>query len=247
MLEKRVIERSDAIYVVSDELLGVLETEGISPRRSFVVPNGVNGSVFHPGVAPKRDEIPIVKEDTIVIGFTGSLHPWHGVDVLLEAFDLVRQKAQNVALIVVGDGVEMAFLRGIVEDRKMGDWVWFTGSVNHSCIPAYVSGFDIAVAPYREKNPFYFSPLKVYEYMAMGKPVVASSLGQLRDLFGDREAGILVDADDPKALAEGLLMLVGDRGKRLALGEGGRRRAVEGHLWTHTSEAVVDICQKVSR
>src|SRR5205823_5775752 len=130
-------------------------------------------------------------DDNLVVGFVGSLKPWHGVDALLAAFQ--EAAGSDWRLLIVGDGPE----RERLEDQatQIGGQVIFTGAVSHHQIPEYVATMDIAVAPYRASSDFYFSPLKLYEYLAVGKAVVATNVGQIAQVIHHGENGYLVGSD----------------------------------------------------
>lgn len=242
VFEKWGIESSDVVYVVSDELVGELEAAGMSYKQIATIANGVDLDKFNLNVSPRE-----IKQNPaeVIVGFTGSLYPWHGVDVLIEAMDLIRKVHGNVRLVIAGDGVERRGLEKLVAERGLESLVVFLGSVAHMDIPAVVSCFDIAVAPYNPKGLFYFSPLKVYEYMAMGKPVVGSELGQLVSLFEKGDGGLLVPPGNPQELADAIMQLVVDGELRKSMGELNSREAYEKHSWDVAVAKVVTLFDEV--
>ena len=177
-------------------------------------------------------------ESQLVLGFAGSLKPWHGVEILVEA---VREASRgaDVGLLIVGDGPR----RSAVEDavRTLPDTVRvvLTGSVPAYDIPRHLAAMDVAVAPYLPSQDFYFSPLKVAEAMAASLPVVASDFPSVRDLLGD--TGVRVPAGDVVALARALWDLAVAPDTRARLGQEGRDRAVESLDWTSVARRTIDV------
>jgi glycosyltransferase involved in cell wall biosynthesis len=188
--------------------------------RVVVTPNGVNTDRITP-VVPDAD-------GPATVLFVGTLKPWHGVEVLLEAAALARE-AWTVRL--VGDGPQAPVLRDLA--GRLGLDVDFRGAVAPEEVPAQLAGAEVAVAPYpaAEADQQYFSPLKLYEYAAAALPVVASDTGQVGTVVEDGVTGLLVPPSDPEALARAVDALVTDRGRARELGRAARERAVREHSW----------------
>lgn len=168
-----------------------------------------------------------------VVGFVGSLKPWHGVEVLLDAARQLAAHRPRLHLLIVGDGPQRSLLQARVTGVLAGR-VHFTGAVPSEMVPDYVGAFDVATAPYLPTEQFYFSPLKVVEAMAMARPVVASRFAPVVEMLG--EAGLLVEPGSAAALAVAVAELLDDRRRAGALGQLARARAIEHHSWS----AVVD-------
>ena len=162
------------------------------------------------------------------MGFAGSLKPWHGVEVLLEAFSRARETAPQLRLEIIGSGPGLA----VVEDaaaRLPG--IVSHGSRTHRQTIALMSDWDVGVAPFLPLEGFYFSPLKLVEYMAAGLCPVASDLGEVAELLAGGSRGLLVPAGDVGALAGALLELAGDRGRACEIGHRARAWALAEHSW----------------
>ena len=219
------VQAALATICVSDPVRDwvIARTEG---TRVFTVPNGVNVHRITP--QPESPGAPVVT-------FVGTLKPWHGVDVLLRAR---AQAHKDWKLRIIGDGPMRAELDDLA--RSLGVDVDFRGAVAPDAIPQHMAGTAIGVAPYPAMDTDsdqYFSPLKVYEYMAAGLPVVASRVGQLPEIMG--ESAYLVPPSDPEALAAALDALVANPVERARVGSDNRRQAEREHSWTGTVDHIL--------
>jgi glycosyltransferase involved in cell wall biosynthesis len=156
----------------------------------------------------------------------GTLKPWHGVDTLVRAVATLG----DVHLRVVGDGPEGEGLRELAQRLGLADRVVFTGAVDPASLPAELARVHVAAAPYPEPDG-YFSPLKVFEYLAAGRPVVASRSGQLREVLTHGHDALLVPPGDQGALVAALARLRDDPVERARLAQAARRTASR-HTWT---------------
>ena len=181
--------------------------------------------------------LPQPEDDDVVVTFVGTLKPWHGTSVLIDAAGMAREPW---TVRVVGDGPERAALEA--QAARLGVDVDFRGAVAPEEMPAHLAGSAIGVAPYPasvEDGDQYFSPLKVYEYLAAGLPVVASSVGQLPGIITDE--GVLVAPSDPAALARALDRLAADPESRRAMGAKARERAVSDHSWSGVVDSILGL------
>ena len=231
LAERVLFGGSDAVLTVSSALRRYVIARGAKPERTLVQPNGVDTRRFRPdrdgGGARARLCIPA---DAVVIGFSGSLKPWHGTDLLVEAFGALRAHHPAARLLVIGEGPQEDALRRQVARLRMAPAVVFTGRVDHEKIPELLCAIDVAVAPYRQVPGFYFSPLKIYEYMAAGRAVVASAAGEIPDLVRPEETGLLCAPDDARSLAAALTRLCENAALRQRLGDAARKEALH-HDW----------------
>ena len=229
-----VLSRAGTVVCVSERVAAWARAHSTHPERVHVVGNGVDTHRVRPAAEPP-DETPFT------IGFVGSLKPWHGVEDLVSAVALLAAGDDGYRLLVVGDGPQREAIRSQVRALSLDDVVEMTGAVPPDEIPTLLHRMHVAVAPYPSVPDFYFSPLKVYEYLAAGLPVVATRTGELTSTLGHGRHGVLVDPADPAQLAAALAGLRADRARRAALGRSGRRAAVEQHDWADVVTRVLTL------
>jgi starch synthase len=201
----------------------------------LVVPNGADTAGLDPARwAARRSGIRrgLGLDDRVVVGFAGSLKPWHGVEVLLEAVSGLSARCP-LGLLIVGDGPGRRATEQAAAALPPSVSAVVTGAVPFSEIPRYLAAMDISVAPYLPADTFYFSPLKVAEAMAAGLAVVASDFAPVRELLGP--TGVLVQAGDAAQLGASIGDLAVDAGERARLGALARARAVLHLDWAAVS------------
>lgn len=190
--------------------------------QARVVPNGVNPDRF---ASPARHDGPFT------VGFLGTLKPWHDVDTLIDAFGLLAPGLPDARLLIVGEGPERERLEARLAAMGLADKARFTGAVPADRVAAELAQMSVGIACYRGDQPFYFSPLKLYEYMAAGLPVVVSRTGGLEDLTAAGCFGPDVPPEDPPALAAALAGLAADSARRAAMGSAARDHVLRHQSW----------------
>jgi glycosyltransferase involved in cell wall biosynthesis len=249
-VESQVFAGADLLIAVSEGVRAYLQRYDAPRERIVVLPNGVNLSEFRSGVNGAAVRRRYGLENQVVIGFAGSLKPWHGVDLLMRAFSsvyrMLRRREEpgslGLALLIIGDGPQRAHLEQLSRELGVSEAITFTGAVPHSEMPEYLAAIDIAVAPYLGSDGFYFSPLKVMEYMAMGRAIIAPMLGQIPSLLQDATGacGLLYSADDQHELAHALLRLVEDGELRQELGTRAAAQAQLRSSWQTIARQIVE-------
>lgn len=216
------------IFTVSRELREYAIACGAPPDRVSVLPNACDTALFRP--APQEPAAAEGGGGLFRIGFVGSLKPWHGLEMLADAFAALHEEDERYRLLVVGYGPQGEALRARLLARVPPHAFTLTGRLAHDEVPARLALCDAAVAPYPAMEGFYFSPMKVFEYCAMGIPVVASRIGQIEELLADGETALLTPPGDAAALAAALRRLREDAALRRRLGRAARRWA-ETRTW----------------
>lgn len=234
---QRAFAAADGIIAVSEGVAAYLQRFPETAGRVHVIPNGVDVARF---ATDKRPFTPFA-EGSFTVGFVGTLKAWHGLEGLVEAFALLHALAPQSRLLIVGDGPLRATLAADLANRGLSDVVHFTGAVDHREMPRWLATMDVAVAPYPPLEPFYFSPLKVYEYMAAGLPVVASAIGQIPEVITHEENGLLCEPGDTRGLAHALLRLCNDRALGHTLGQQAHVTIVAGHSWHSVAGAILSL------
>jgi glycosyltransferase involved in cell wall biosynthesis len=191
------------------------------------VPNGVDPDRFRPGLPPAWPGEP----DTFTVGFVGTLKPWHGLGILIEAFANLHRDVPWARLLIVGDGPMREQIVADLGTSELLDATHLAGSIPPDEVPHWLTSLQVGVAPYPDLEGFYFSPLKVFEYMAAGLPVVASRVGQLNGVIRDGVNGILCPPGDAAALAKALRRLQADPGLRRRMGHAARESVLRHHTW----------------
>lgn len=213
-LEREVIAATDRLFVVSEPLAAAFARAGADPARIEVCPNGVGAHRF-PAAHRARGRF--------VAGFAGTLKPWHGIDTVVEAVGRVPE----VHLEVAGRGPLDDLL-----DRLPAERVTRWGARPHAEVMALMAGWDVGLAPYAPAEDFWFSPLKVLEYMAAGTCPVVSDLGDAAELLGCGRRGVLVPAGDASALAGAIGALTRDRDRARRIGTRARRWVAVNRSWS---------------
>jgi glycosyltransferase involved in cell wall biosynthesis len=206
-LEGFVWRSADRVFAVTGVLKAMIAAAGVPVVRIEVVPNGIDPARFTS--LPARPEAP----DPVILGFVGFVRDWHGLDAVIAA--MAADRATRLELVVVGDGPAVPALRAQAEALGVADRVRFAGLVAHEAIPALVAGFDIALQP---RVVAYASPLKLFEYMAAGKAIVAPDQPNIREVLADGETALLFDPAVADAMWEAIRRLASDPGLRTRLG-----------------------------
>lgn len=235
-IARKTFAAASAIVAVSDEVARYLDQFVESHGRVTVIPNGVDVNRFHP-------DVPAVAQsgDQITIGFVGTLKPWHGVSLLLRAFNEIHRTHPRSRLLIVGDGPERSALESETNMLRLRDAVDWTGAVDPEHVPGLVTSMDIAIAPYPRDDQFYFSPLKVYEYMAAGRAVVASGIGQILRVIEDGVNGIIVPPGNSEAMVSAMTRLASNEVLRCRLGWAARTTIVKNHTWDTVAQKLLNI------
>lgn len=241
------LQGAHVVVVVSQVLKDDLVARGVDPAKILVNPNGVNPEQYSPAIdgTPVRARYGLAGKT--VIGFIGTFGPWHGAEVLAEAFGRLLQERpayrEQVRLLLIGDGVRMLQVKERLARCGVTDYAMLTGLIPQSEGPAHLAACDILASPHvpnPDGTPFFGSPTKLFEYMAMGKGIVASDLEQIGQVLAHGRTAWLVPSGDPAALVAGLQQLVEDAELRRQLGEHARAEVVAKYTWRAHTERIVE-------
>lgn len=236
-IARRVFRSASMVSVVSDEVGRYVRAHAGLNDRVHTIPNGVNPLRFNSGQTSGWEWPDQPRPFTL--GFVGTLKPWHGLETLILAFAQVQQQAPEARLLIVGDGPQRSACVQQLQALGLAKACHFTGAVPPESIAGWLGSMDVAIAPYPAIEKFYFSPLKVYEYMAAGTAVVASDIGQIASLIQHGVTGLLCKPGDAGALAREVLRLRGNAELRHAMGRAAREQILSRHTWKQVAEKVI--------
>lgn len=244
-LELANLKQADAVIAISNELKNYYVSQGISSEKIFVMPNGADHRKFVPRAKSKRLLEKYKLNDKVVVGWVGSLFGWSGIENLIEMAKQVMRLRPNVHFMLVGGGQSKEFFEQHLKKDEFEDRVVLPGTVPFDQVPEYLSCMDIVLAPYPKLDFWYPSSMKVFEYMSSGKAVLASKVGQLKEIITDGENGYLFEPDDIKDLTEKVLKLVDEPKKRHSFGDNARKTVLQKYTWDKHAEQMERIFQEV--
>jgi len=253
LAEDIMLRRASFVFTISRVLADQLEGRGVHPERLGWYPNGIDPAIFDPDrfsvadIAATRRETDL-PEDALVITFIGTFGDWHGADIFASACirlseDAAWMRAHRVRFLFIGDGKNRVACEHRIMESSAAEFGRFVGLVPQALAPAFLAASDIFVSPHvpnADGSRFFGSPTKLYEYMAMQRPIVASRLEQISEALEDGRTALLVKPGDVEELAGALRRLVQDRelGRRLAAAA--RETALRDYTWDRHVQAMTE-------
>jgi glycosyltransferase involved in cell wall biosynthesis len=242
-LEIKAYRECDVLVCISEALKDIIVREAAIPAdKAVVMPNGVDTSFFDPArYQPTR----VFKDFTV--GFVGNLSHWQRIDLLLEVLQDLSKEGFCLNLVVVGDGADRGDLERETEAMGLATQVRFVGQVSRGDVPGYIAGFDIGYSGQMQLSigAMYLSPLKLYEYMAMAKPVIASSFADARRLILEGETGYLFQPGSKESLKKKLLRAYWNKAHLMDMGHKARDEIVRNHSWTSRVSDLLRVVEKL--
>ena len=252
LIERYNLRSAHRVVVVSDALRNVVAAYGVSHKKIIIVPNGVDAQRFN--AAYRSHERIAVRsvhtcDDCFVFGFIGSFSYWHGIETIAQMIPALVKKQPGVHFMLLGDGPLMPYLKKELARTQVPDSaVTLTGSLDYHHAPAYLAACDAFLCPTQpnpDGSPFFGSPTKLFEYMSMGKPIIASDLEQLAQVLNpalhvadlehvqlNNQLGILVDPHDTTGFIRAASWLIAqDNQTRVHLGVNARNKVVQQYTW----------------
>ena len=229
-LERFVWRSATKVLAVTGVLQQTISAAGVPPEQIAVVPNGIDPGQF--AGLPARE----AGDGAPVLGFVGFVREWHGLDAVIAAMAAERD-GPRLRLVVVGDGPTREALEQQAAALGLADRVTFTGLQPREAIPGLVAGFDIALQPLVVS---YASPLKIFEYMAAGRAIVAPDQPNIREVLRDGETAALFDPTEAGAMWRAIQRLAGDAALRRRMGDAARGEiARRDYTWRGNAARVV--------
>ena len=249
-IESFVLRNADLVVGNAEAFRQELEGKGVRAERILILPNGVNPDRFSPTIdgslVRERYE---VKESDVLVSFVGSFGPWHGAEVLAHSIKKVVSRNTNVKFMFVGEGERLTKVKEIISSNEVEEYSIFTGFVGRDQVSSFLAASDILVSPQvpnPDGTPFFGSPTKLFEYMAMGKTVIASRLDQLAVILEDSKDAVLFDPGNADSLADAILSLVDNKELRMSLGRTAREKVLNEFSWnSHVQSIMTSMTQLV--
>lgn len=239
--ETKITNGADLVITVSSALKDHLIEQGTSAEKIYVMPNGTDPDKFKERALDTNLQKKYgISPHDIVIGFVGVLRKWHNIEFLLEVFKELTENENNLKLLFVGDGENRVFFQELADSLKISERVIFTGRVPHGEVPNYISLFDIAISPH---VTYYSSPMKILEYMSMGKCTVAPNMKNIKDLIIPAETGILFEPKDKKDLTTKLLEVVRNEEFRKKIGARAKETVRNNYTWENNAKVLVELAK----
>lgn len=237
--EDASIAAADAFVVLSQVLRDELITKGVPPEKIVVNPAGVDPERFRPGCNGQQVRAKLgFDASDVVVSFVGSFSYWHGIPVLQQAIQNIlgdpTAAPRRLRFMLIGGGILHQEMRDALKQHEVTGQVIFPGKLPHHDVPSYLDASDILVSPHlpvSDAEPFFGSPTKLFEYMAMGKAIVASNLDQLSTVLEHGRTGWLVQPGNVQELVAAIVLLADDQELRLRLGRNVREVAISRHTW----------------
>ncbi|MEX0786576.1 MAG: glycosyltransferase family 4 protein [Dehalococcoidia bacterium] len=235
-LERRIICSADAVVVISEALKSFVLGLGVGEERVTVLPNGADPELFSPATDGDTVRSRLGIDGKRVVGFVGTLKPWHDLTTLARAAEALQASDPLLHLLLVGAGPRMEEMQASVNGRTA-----FTGAVPHEEVPGYLAVMDVVVVPYEQDGDAYFSPLKLFEAMAMARPIVAARVRQVEDVLVDGKTGLLYEPGNAADLAEKIsaVLAMSDRGA--SLGRAARKVVEAGRTWDANAARIEEL------
>lgn len=232
------------------------------PRERIVeIPWGANTERFHPEVGRARaEEIAQLRASlglppgARVVVFVGSFRPWHGVLEFVRASAQLARQWADVYFLLVGKGPLLQVAQSHCGESGCGERFRFVGSVPYEQVPLYLSLAEIGVAPFQPRHHpalqaagFFWSPLKVFEYMAMGLPVVTTEISPLNQIVRPEQEGLLVAEGEIDGLVGAMGALLSEPLRARAMGQRARERVVAEYSWARHCQRLEAVLQEALR
>jgi len=234
---------SDKVFTVSNNLKEMLIFAGVPSEKIIVNMNGFDPEIFHPQIDARGLKETLGLEGKFIIGFSGTFELYHGISFLAKSIKMVVRRIPQAVFLFVGDGSFRAQLDEIVKQDNVQKNTIITGFLPFEEVPKYLSICDVLVSP-GINNPdgteFFNSPIKNFEYMGLKKPIVATAVGQQKEIFKDRWNALLVEEKNPEAIAEAIWELYRNPELAQTIATNAYQDGIAKHTWAHRAKTLLD-------
>lgn len=242
-VDRELFKFADCIVVVSRFLKEHFLSLGVDQKKIKIICNAADPKVFNPENVKDGVRRHLGLGEKKVVGYVGGFYAWHGLDLLLDCLPALLQNNSEIMLLLIGDGPQRKELEERARDMGMEKKVLFLGNIDHQYLPEHIAAFDVAILP--DFND-YGSPMKVFEYMAMGKPVVAPRFSSLTDWIDHGVVGFLFEPKNTEELSKVIIALINDEVLRMKLGKQARDKVLKQYTWQGNAESVIDFYQRIT-
>lgn len=234
--EQFVFVNCHRLVVVSSTLKEMFATKyNLENNKIIVTPNAVDLSSIKVNSTLKKNILSKLGENNTIIGFVGSIADWHGIDMLIEAFGELADKHKNIMLLIVGGGEKLVKYQEDVFKKGLGERVVFTDKVSHDKVYTYIDCMDITVLPTTNN---YMSPIKIFEYGALSKVIVAPNVQSVRDVMVNEKDGILIEKDT-NSLKNAISYLIENKLISNNLATSFNKKVIENHTWKSVAKKIL--------
>lgn len=273
--EEVCLRHAHMVVTVSDVLRDELISRGVEADRIVSCPNGADTNAFNPERYSIKDIAELkarygISKETQVVTFVGTFGPWHGAEIFARALRDIADndprwlEANKLNFMFIGDGVRRPVVEALTKDPKIKPYATITGLIDQHETPLHLAASDILVSPHvpnPDGSAFFGSPTKLFEYLASGRPVIASDLGQIGEVLDgcpsieealsggeqtpDGACGILIEPENVSELALAIKFMVENPGWRKKAGKNSRKRALARYTWNHHVKEILDGLERV--
>ncbi|MGQ9819811.1 MAG: glycosyltransferase family 4 protein [Candidatus Kapaibacteriales bacterium] len=233
---------ADRIFTISNVVKELLIQHGVYPQKIIVNPCGFDPEIFHPDIKADnlRDELDL--RGKFVVGFSGTFGHYHGITYLAESMKYVVKRIPNAVFLYVGDGEVRPQLDEIIRRDNLKQHTRITGFQPFIFVPKYLSICDVLVSPCinnEDGTEFFNSPLKNFEYMGLRKPIIATAVGQQKEIFQHKYNALLVEERKPKAIAEAIIEIYENPQLAREIAQNAYLDGIQNHTWKHRAEVIL--------
>ncbi len=238
--------RAEAVVSVCPEVFESLRrVRPVEAERCVVIRNGVDPVQFAPQSASQARATLGLTGSGPYIGFVGGFFPWHGLETLVEAVPLVMKTFPDLQVLLVGDGQTKPVLERVVHQKHLTAQVRFVGRAELEAVPTWVAAMDVCIVLHKQTRSYPGDSMKLWEYLACGRPVVTTAGPGYGDTVEAMGAGLAAQPDDPSDLARQLIRLLENQDLRTQMGERGRSAVLQSHSWAARAAQLETVCRHV--
>lgn len=242
-LENRAWRTATHVLPVTQVLAELIQAARVPSARITVIPNGIDADRFRHDLRSEEAKDAIGLAGKTVLGFTGFMRSWHGLETVVEMLARPETPA-SLHFLLIGDGPAKPQLEKRAAELNVANRITFAGLVDRNKVATHVAAFDIALLP---KVVDYASPLKLFEYMALGKAILAPDQPNIREVLTPGVDALLFEPDQPIEMARAIIRLAGDAGARERLGNAARTTIdARGFTWRANAERILALASRSS-